>query len=611
MDTLNDSTIIKLEDIQQVLMQCHDEDDNTILCSVKNLPKDRVDEDRSFACNDHKVQYFTRVSSYGIYDGHNGAFAADYCSKNLNNRIIERYNKLLDDSVNSVSDTKEYTYLTKEDKEDALLVQAMYSVFDEIHTYIVGKSDAGTTVVSIFIIQDNKERVNRIYTCSVGDSRAVIFNRTEVKKKGSIVGQSSNNDLMVSSAHSNRGNSSNHHNGRYDFINVFDDGFGNSSHGLNNSVHSVASSFNNSIHSVASANSDSNRKVPISVTTTGTAVGSTPTASVIPSLKSSTAGNTIISVISSDKAQNIAVANILNEDHSLSLSRERYRIENKLPASHHLLPASVSIIIEPMMLYGIALQYQRNEAVDANSDSNHVFTSLIKADEKDMLYTGYDEKQSFPSLLKYPSSNKLIECGRYLDNFKLKKIPKRRASTTSLDFVLQFSESFICQRTAITSTGVVLGNDAVKSRYNVSLMMTRSLGDKLGPRSCVPIPEITKFEVPFGIHARIVMASDGLWDVVGIEQVKGVVFNPKFHDGAYFGTYLADKAHRRRCREGMRMDDITVLVIDLSMPNFVPIKGNKGGMKGSMRMHHSSDDDKATAPILIDDSSIGCSCMIA
>ena len=51
-------------------------------------------------------------------------------------------------------------------------------------------------------------------------------------------------------------------------------------------------------------------------------------------------------------------------------------------------------------------------------------------------------------------------------------------------------ESFISQR--IAKSGEIAGPEALFSRFNSSIMMTRSIGDLYGPRSCVCIPEVSE-----------------------------------------------------------------------------------------------------------------------
>jgi len=59
-----------------------------------------------------------------------------------------------------------------------------------------------------------------------------------------------------------------------------------------------------------------------------------------------------------------------------------------------------------------------------------------------------------------------------------------------------------------------VGPEALFGRHNISIMMTRSLGDRYGPRSCVATPEVSAYTVPPNVHCRFVLGSDGFWDVV-------------------------------------------------------------------------------------------------
>ena len=135
-------------------------------------------------------------------------------------------------------------------------------------------------------------------------------------------------------------------------------------------------------------------------------------------------------------------------------------------------------------------------------------------------------------------------------------------------------ESFISQR--LSANGESMGPEALFSRFNSSIMMTRSIGDLYGPRSCVCVPEISAYSVPDGVHARFVVASDGVWDVVSIEDVRCVGMNEKLRDPQALAQYIAQKAQRRRERGNIRNDDITVIVVDVNPDSFLPVSG--GGL---------------------------------
>jgi hypothetical protein len=89
-------------------------------------------------------------------------------------------------------------------------------------------------------------------------------------------------------------------------------------------------------------------------------------------------------------------------------------------------------------------------------------------------------------------------------------------------------ESFISQR--ISTDGESAGPEALFSKFNNSILMTRSIGDLYGPRSCVCVPEISACSVPDNAHARFVLASDGAWDVVSIEDIRCVAMSEKMRE---------------------------------------------------------------------------------
>ena len=61
------------------------------------------------------------------------------------------------------------------------------------------------------------------------------------------------------------------------------------------------------------------------------------------------------------------------------------------------------------------------------------------------------------------------------------------------------------------------------------------------PRACVCVPEVSAFTVRGDTHARFVLASDGLWDIVGLEEVRCVGMSDKFRDPRALAQHLALK----------------------------------------------------------------------
>ena len=92
---------------------------------------------------------------------------------------------------------------------------------------------------------------------------------------------------------------------------------------------------------------------------------------------------------------------------------------------------------------------------------------------------------------------------------------------------------------------------------------------RYGARSCIPVPDITAVTLGVEEHARFVLGSDGLWDVVSVEDAQGIALGARSPQKA--AGKLAELAWRRRIGRGMRMDDITVLVVDVNGHNFHPV----------------------------------------
>eukprot|EP01041_Mallomonas_annulata_P001062 gene1062-2080_t len=131
-------------------------------------------------------------------------------------------------------------------------------------------------------------------------------------------------------------------------------------------------------------------------------------------------------------------------------------------------------------------------------------------------------------------------------------------------------ESFIARRSHTGQT-VKTGPIAVFGRYGISLTMTRSIGDRYGPRSCFPVPDISATTIPANQFARFVLASDGFWDVFTNDDTERIALSKRNPQKA--ALKLAQMAFHRRMNHGMRFDDITVMVVDVNPKSFTPVTG--------------------------------------
>ena len=125
-----------------------------------------------------------------------------------------------------------------------------------------------------------------------------------------------------------------------------------------------------------------------------------------------------------------------------------------------------------------------------------------------------------------------------------------------------------CVRERCTAKGEPTGVEAVFGRYNVSLTMTRSIGDKFGPRRCVPVPDVKLAIVGQQSRARAVLASDGVWDVIDPEWMADVVFEDP--EPAGVAMRIATEAMSRRRSAAAYMDDISVIVVEIDCTTIKP-----------------------------------------
>jgi len=161
-------------------------------------------------------------------------------------------------------------------------------------------------------------------------------------------------------------------------------------------------------------------------------------------------------------------------------------------------------------------------------------------------------------------------------------------------------DSFIARR--VSEDGKHIGPEAIFGRFNVSIMMSRSIGDRLGPRSCVCTPEVSAITIRAGEHARFILASDGFWDVGTNEEVRCLAMSSKYKDATMLARHLCEKAQLRRVRGGLRMDDITSMVVDINVAEMIVVKGKSGT---SERVMFINEEGQA-----VEEVSNGCACNV-
>lgn len=96
--------------------------------------------------------------------------------------------------------------------------------------------------------------------------------------------------------------------------------------------------------------------------------------------------------------------------------------------------------------------------------------------------------------------------------------------------------------------------------------MTRSIGDRYGPRSCIAVPDISAVTIRKNEYVRLVIASDGVWDVLKNSEIRDSIFYDSHPEDA--AVAIVNKAHAERLHRNMRMDDITAIVVDINAELF-------------------------------------------
>jgi serine/threonine protein phosphatase PrpC len=93
----------------------------------------------------------------------------------------------------------------------------------------------------------------------------------------------------------------------------------------------------------------------------------------------------------------------------------------------------------------------------------------------------------------------------------------------------------------------------------VSTTVTRALGDSLAASAVIATPDVTHAVVPCG--SRLVVCSDGVWDVLTEAQVARLIQSVR--DPARAARRVARAAKQTRLYSGFSADDISATVINL------------------------------------------------
>ena len=247
-----------------------------------------------------------------------------------------------------------------------------------------------------------------------------------------------------------------------------------------------------------------------------------------------------------------------SEDHRLTLNHERTRIEERLRPDHRALPSDLVLCTlmttpspdstepEDSSLGFLYLGYPPQDVLDMAASFAKSIANECESVIRPKLYS----LTSDPVIVSDPKLSPVVSAEQ---SFPEDVIPK-----------VLHSESFIARRT--NSRGEKVGPVAVMGRYGLSITMTRSIGDRYGPRCVSADPEVSAVNIPDDSYARFVTASDGVWDTLTNRQVRKLV--KRIRDPKDAARKVAEYASRRRLAEGRYADDISVMIVDVNPHNY-------------------------------------------
>lgn len=426
------------------------------------------DEDRFSTFLDHKIDNIEDISSFGVFDGHHGSHAADFSSVNLHRIIMQRYSRLrtLNKKLKSENDMvlendSKYTQLdntiennkkeencklNSSEELDAMFVESCVRGCDYVDRRLQNMTEAGTTMISLFLRHDPSDDSITAYCGNIGDSRCVMTFSNDSPYDSNISELKRNSFSYIPPKLSNLPQ-------QQPNLPIGED--------INASTHSA-----------------------ISINTEATTSNLRPVS-----------GSSSIDSQRSIKRSILVVP--MSEDHSLSLPRERMRIEQRTPIPLYSLPLSA--------------YNDSNTSSQLFMAADNFITSLVQELHKNSEIDAKFFNSQLSDPFEYDDENQLSELAERAKSIEFHEpdyLLKGDSQHTEVSVIkLQRQDTMISNRKGNFGSP---GPEALFSRYNVSILMTRSLGDRYGPRSCRGLPDVRILTIPKNRHVRFILASDGV-----------------------------------------------------------------------------------------------------
>ena len=203
----------------------------------------------------------------------------------------------------------------------------------------------------------------------------------------------------------------------------------------------------------------------------------------------------------------------------------------------------------------------------------------------------FSSRESFYANRKAPSREEvreaLQESGKDLTDDQVRTLvlalsrekrieaPEKRRSITS-QTPLKRSNTSVLNRINVQDPSDVYGPLVLAGGElnQVSTCVTRSIGDWDGSRAMIPEPEVLTFEVAQGEHARVILCSDGVWDVLSLKDACQCARAAPTASSA--ADRIVQKAYTRSMQKFERLkDDTSCVVVDLN-PSLLPFEKPPG-----------------------------------
>lgn len=115
------------------------------------------------------------MASFGVFDGHNGSLAADTCSKELCLEVVREFLEMKHALEVAHSPYMQADVISQEDREDALLCEALRRASEHLNAKIRATEDeSGTAMCSLFLSMSPTKSI-RCICANIGDSRCVLY----------------------------------------------------------------------------------------------------------------------------------------------------------------------------------------------------------------------------------------------------------------------------------------------------------------------------------------------------------------------------------------------------------------------------------------------------